>query len=201
MSRAPALQLLLALLLASAAPAAATTVWTGPMIAFEKVGFTDPTLPANQDAIAPGIALTRASTQGLYNAALETSYSAGAPAGTEWAFPTNNVGLDVSAGNHAALDFAPWAEAVGSMPPASVGQPAVLHLIDLDIYLDITFTSWTGSSGGGAFSYLRATVPEPGTASLFGVGLALWLSGRRYSSSASRSRASRTSSAPSASRR
>src|ERR1039458_1877497 len=47
-------------------------------------------------------------------------------------------------------------------------------LISDDIYLDIKFTSWSGSSGGG-FAYLRSTpplVPEPAARLLILTGLA-----------------------------
>jgi hypothetical protein len=40
-----------------------------------------------------------------------------------------------------------------------VDQNAVVHLIELDIYLDIRFTSWgTTSTFGGSFSYQRAAI-------------------------------------------
>ena len=45
---------------------------------------------------------------------------------------------------------------VHSGPSSTVGVPAVLHLKTDDIYIDITFTSF---SAGGGYSYQRATAP------------------------------------------
>jgi len=191
------------LLLLPCVTASAATIWTGPMIAFEKAPFADPTLAANQDAIVPGVALTRGESQGPYNAALEPAYTTGSPAGTEWAFTIHNPGVEVSAANWQALVFESWAPATGSNPMASIGVAGVLHLIEADVYLDIVFTSFDGGSvRGGGFSYLRATpVPEPSSAALAAAGLASWLSARRYSRRLARSRARSASSTPSPSRR
>ena len=42
-------------------------------------------------------------------------------------------------------------------PPSTVGQNAVLHLLNSNIYIDIKFTSWGAT--GGAFSYVRSSPP------------------------------------------
>lgn len=176
-ARSPLSGLLPALLLVAAASTAhAATVWSGPAVTFEHVAFSDPSDPANQDALTAGVALTRGAAQGLYNAAVETSYTAGSPAGTEWAWTLNNPGLDASditAANYASLTFDPWEVAHGQDPPATVGISGVLHLVAEDIYLDIEFTSWGQTpSAGGAFSYVRSTpVPEPASGALLGLGL------------------------------
>ena len=41
----------------------------------------------------------------------------------------------------------------------TVGRPMVVHLVDEDIYLQLTFKSWTDGAGlgGGGFSYVRST--------------------------------------------
>jgi len=143
-------------------------------VAFSKTAYADPSEAANQDAITAAVALTRASSQGLYNAVLETSFLRyTSPADTEWAFAAGNPTEELSATNYAALLFDDWTTAHGGRPPSTLGQNAVLHLISEDIYLDIRFTEWGSGGSGGSFAYLRsaAPIPEPSTALLVGLGL------------------------------
>lgn len=145
---------------------AAPTVYTGYDVSFSKEALADPTAPANQDMITPSVKITRGSTSGLFNAASESFYVFGSsPAGTEWAFPHNNAGATLTATAWETLNFADWVTAMGgggsasAGPPSTIGQDAVLHLIEDDIYLDIRFTDWgVGSGGGGAFSYMRSVL-------------------------------------------
>ena len=37
------------------------------------------------------------------------------------------------------------------------GTALVLHLIDENIYIDVTFLSWSSGDSGGGFSYERTT--------------------------------------------
>ncbi len=133
----------------------AQTVWDSGSLTFTKANGANPVLPANQDQITANVAITRGNNQGLYNAATETFYTDFlSPADTEWALG--------SASNFANLTFQDWeSTAPNSSPPDYVGQPAVLHLITDDIYIDIIFNSWAvGRQGGmGGFSYTRATGP------------------------------------------
>jgi hypothetical protein len=156
----------------AAATAHAAIVWNGPLITFEKLDFTDWTLPANQDQITPIVSLTRASSQGLFNIVAESFYTKEmSPSGTEWAFGTTV--------NYLTLTYKNWEAWAGKNPPATVGQSAVLHLIQEDIYIDIKFTSWGGSGTAGAFSYERSTIPEPASVFLLGAAAAM-LSARRW---------------------
>lgn len=159
----------------------AQTVWTGLPLTFTKLDGADWTRPENQDRITAGVWLTRADTQGLFNIAVESSYDFGTalrPTGTAWAFAglNGNPTTGVTAANYANLVFDTWRASVVGNPPASVGVPGVLHLISQNIYLDITFNSW--SIGSGGFSYTRSTVPEPAGWSLLGgllcAGLTVW---------------------------
>jgi hypothetical protein len=160
--------------LSIAVPAAAATIWSGVPVEFAKGDFVDTSDPANQDSILPGVALTRGASQGIFNAAIETAYSGSSPADTEWAWVLNNPGQEISAANYAELDFAPWAQAHGGSPPATLDIPGVLHIISADVYIDITFTAWT-IGGGGGFAYTRSTpVPEPATLPLLVVAATGW---------------------------
>lgn len=129
----------------------AATVWTGSPLTFTQAAGSDPTQAASQDRITPNVWITRGGIQGIFNAKSETFFShTFSPADTEWANGTT--------ANYSTLsytDWNSWAKTVNPGPPSTVGLDAVVHLISEDIYIDIQFTSWGGSSGG--FAYQRST--------------------------------------------
>ncbi len=128
-------------------------IWNGPSINFSKAAGADWNLPQNQDRITPTVWLTRASSQGLFNIHLESSFTQNlSPARTRWAYGTT--------AGFASLNYQDWQTWTGGPPggpPNTVGKDAVLHLLDGNIYIDIKFDSWGGN--GGAFSYTRSTPP------------------------------------------
>lgn len=137
-------------------------IWNGPPLAFAKPANADWTLPQNQDRITPNVWLTRATNNGPFNIQSETIFTHNvSPAGTAWAFG--------STANFASLTYADWETWTGgppSGPPNTVGQNAVLHLVNNNIYIDLKFTAWgVGAAGGGSFAYTRSTPP---------VSLELW---------------------------
>src|SRR5437867_2232853 len=68
---------------------ASPELWTGPNITFTKPNNTDWHLAANQDRITFDVWLTRDITQGLFNAATESSYTHfSSPQNTEWSYGT-----------------------------------------------------------------------------------------------------------------
>jgi len=148
-------------LLATAAATEAATIWTGPRITFSKASADDPRLPASQDRMTPQVWITRASTQGIYNAQSEAGYDDASPADTEWAYGTTAA--------LPSLTFKPWVEWNGKNPPITVGTDAVVHLISDDIYIDIKFTAW--GQRVGSFAYQRSTPsagpPPPATTTVF----------------------------------
>ena len=164
------LALLALVMSAPLAVRAAATIWSGPVTLFSKANGADPTQAANQDRLTSNVWITRAGSLGLYNAKTEAGFTHFlSPADTAWANGTT--------ANYSILsytDWNTWSTSVNPGPPSTVGVNAVLHLISDDIYLDIKFTSWSGSSGGG-FAYLRSTptlVPEPASGLLLLTGLA-----------------------------
>lgn len=144
----------------------AAVVWSGTPVSFTKLPFANPALPSSQDRLTDAVALSRGDAQGLYNPLSEPAYSGTSPAGTRWAFAglRGNPEAGFGAGNHASLNFSTWEIALGGRPSLAgniVERPGVLHLVDEDVYLDITFTDWSiGGGGGGGFSYTRAS-PAP----------------------------------------
>ena len=153
----------------------ASTIWDGPLITFTEPAGGVGSNPANQDRLTPDVWLTRNITQGLFNAALEISYTSfSSPANTEWAYG--------SLANYATLTYTNWEGWNGHNPPSMVGRPAVVHLITDDVYLSLEFLSWPAAGGG--FSYERSTlaVPEPSSLELASVGAGvgtLWRAWRK----------------------
>ena len=125
-------------------------IWTGPRIIFEKENFADFMDAANQDIITDRVILTRAEENALFNVVLEDISENDSPAGTEWAEGTT-AEID-------ELDFQTLKTAAKDQMRRIPGKSFVLHLLEEDIYLDVTFLTWTsGNSSGGGFSYERST--------------------------------------------
>jgi hypothetical protein len=143
-------------------PALSQAVWPGLTKNFSKVAGSNDLLPENQDAILSSVKLTRGTSGGLINVASESSFNqSSSPAGTEWATTINNPSLTVDAAHHVGLAFTDWFDAYnlsGTHGSVLTGTNAVVHLIASDVYLDLTFTSWTAGNNGG-FSYVRAEPP------------------------------------------
>lgn len=167
---------------------AVPTVWSGPTLTFTKTGAdtNNPTNPSNQDRLTSNVWLTRSASQGIFNIApgKEDSYIRfTSPADTQWATSvmSANTGKTIAASNWPQLSFTTWAPAYGgpgSLESNITNHNAVVHLITDDIYLDLTFTSFTS---GGNFAYIRSTapVPEPSTAASALVAFALFACIRR----------------------
>lgn len=126
------------------------TLWEGANMTFTKPNGADSTLEENQDRITENVWLTRGNEGILYNAVNEgTANNNSSPAGTEWA---QGSFADIS-----SLNFTNFRSACpGDKPKNVVGIPLVLHLIQDDIYIEITITSWAQGKVGG-FTYQRTT--------------------------------------------
>jgi len=129
------------------------TVWTCPEISFTKEDGTDFTDPANQDFYTENVIITRASTGGqILNFANNDDPldAQNIPSGVEWA-----IGRTSDLSN---LTFGGFREIIGRPNDNIVDLDLVMHLLEDDIFLNITFTSWSsGREGNGGFSYMRAT--------------------------------------------
>lgn len=148
---APATGLLLAvfLLLLSgvAQKTSAATLWTGANTNFTQStsNFTDVLIPG-------AVSLCRNFSQWLFNpAGGDQGPAPGTPTDTEWAFG--------SLANYASLSYQSFDSLRnGDLSSLLVGNPMVVHLINEDIYLSLTFSAWP--QHGGFFAYTRST---PGT--------------------------------------
>ena len=160
----PAWAALLAVAVLAAYQAGGVEIWNGPFINFTNAAGSDPTDPASQDQLTLNVWLTRGYTKGLYNAAVETSYSSLSPVGTEWAYG--------ALADYASLNYQPWLAWYAKNPSFMVTHDAVLHLIPDDTFLAIRFTFWNERAGG--FSYTRSSppVPEPSPVPMIVAGMA-----------------------------
>lgn len=124
-------------------------IWDGPMNEFSKADGADPELAANQDRITDSVWITRGNGGGqIFNIRAEERASKGSsPAGTRWAVGTLDK-LD-------SLSFTDFRSAVGR-PRSVEGMDLVMHIVEEDIYLQLSFTQWSEGRAGG-FAYQRST--------------------------------------------
>ncbi|MEM1033576.1 MAG: hypothetical protein AAF928_14360 [Myxococcota bacterium] len=147
---------------------APSNVWNGPTIEFSKFEDADPTDPENQDRITDNVIITRSLVGGpIYNAAVDNEPTAeelmtdkdwsaiNGPSGTEWAIGDLNDAL--------TLDYDNLRATLGNGQGAFqsiVGESLVVHLLDDDVYVGVTFSEWgMGAAGKGVFVYERTTQP------------------------------------------
>ncbi len=125
-----------------------STLWTGPTFTFEKPDGGDPTEAANQDRLTDRVIITRGNQGQIFNIAVEASADKeNSPVGTQWAF--GSIADDVS-----TLDFQRFRDL--GKPKTFENRPMVMYLMEDDIYVDVTFLTWSENNNGG-FSYERST--------------------------------------------
>lgn len=115
-------------------------------VTFTKDDYADPFDEANQDRITPTTWVTRADSEGLFNAALEEGFNGDGPLNTVW---------DMGPTTDPNATYMSWVDAVDYFPPGAVDVEMSLHLIAEDLYFDVVFHSWTEMGQGGGFSYTR----------------------------------------------
>ena len=131
-------------------PTSSYTLWRGNTISFSMAAGADHNAEANQDRITDNVWITRAGVGQLFNVRSENvANSNTSPAGTAWAQGTFD---DI-----ANLTFQPFRSACPNLKPKNaVGVPMVVHLIDDDVYIELTITAW-GRGQVGGFTYTRST--------------------------------------------
>jgi len=120
------------------------------MITFTLADNSDHTLVDNQDMLTPNVIITRSVAGGeIFNIAEEEVFTKDvSPFGTEWAPGRTADGVE-------NLNFTSFRNSVGGTPRRSVGTELVAHLIEDDIYLNVTITAWSDQKRGG-FEYIRS---------------------------------------------
>ena len=126
-------------------------IWEGEEITFTLADNSDHTLVDNQDMLTPNVIITRSVAGGeIFNIAVEDVFTKEvSPFGTEWAPGRTADGVE-------NLSFTSFRNSVGGAPRRSVGSELVAHLIEDDIYLNVTITAWSDLKQGG-FQYIRST--------------------------------------------
>jgi hypothetical protein len=127
----------------------AQTLWTGPNINFTQTTHSS----SDSDVIVAGkVALSRGTSKWLFNtAADQTSASTSSPSDTMWAFGSISDFSTLSYSTFASLRN-------GDLAGVILNKPMVVHLVNENIYLSLTFTAW-GQHGDGGFAYTRSTAP------------------------------------------
>ena len=155
----------------------ASTFWNGV-----NTNYTEPSAGAADVLVAGKVGVARGTRLWLYNSFVDGGAGTGTPSDTAWA-----VGSASMAGNLNStvtnLSFIPFSSVrttaqdtfgdVGDylLNGGPGGGPItfVVHLLNEDIYLTVTFKSW-GVSDGGGFAYARSTpsavVPPTPTVSI-----------------------------------
>lgn len=132
--------------------ASSLTLWDGAVITFSKENGADHSAAENQDRITDRVWITRAGAGQLFNIQSENAANSNtSPQGTEWAQGTFD---DIE-----TLQFSPFRDACpNGKPKNAVGVPMVVHLVEDDVYIELTLISW-GQGKVGGFAYERSTQP------------------------------------------
>ena len=130
-------------------------------VTFTKENYADASQLINQDRITDNVWITRNNNLGLINYAVETyhqkSYS---PSGTEWAW-----GPTTSGQNYMIWRELRWNNDIGTSNHHTMynnDYTVSLHLIEDDLYFNVTWHNWIQGNNGGGFSYTRTHVDQDG---------------------------------------
>jgi hypothetical protein len=129
----------------------------GEPVEFVKAGYADPT--EVNDPIDTDLTITRGNNQGIYNIALETSWSSqgdgeDSPEGTLW----NNDGWG-QLNDVKQRTYTTFLEALGyAIGENILGTELVMWDTINDKYWAVKFSAWTQNGDGGGFSYTRQQI-------------------------------------------
>ena len=135
-------------------------------IRFTKAANSDWQLVENQDRITSNVWLTRRSQGLLFNAKVESEHNGSGPKGTRWFHRTleeiEKVGSleDYSEEQLRSLKFVSMKSASNSRMRDAPGKTFIVHLVEDDVFIELSFHSWGNKSEGGGFSYSRTKVKD-----------------------------------------
>lgn len=128
----------------------------GPKVVFTKTNYGD-----EVDVIIPGVLeITRGNNQGIFNYALQESYSGGGPENTNWnSYYTDNNNY----GWHKLTDvnsrsYSSWVDSVDQCPPCNIGKELIMIETTTGRTFLVKFLEWTQNNEGGGFTYERYEV-------------------------------------------
>jgi hypothetical protein len=129
---------------------AGPVIWNNGSYTFVK------TSPGQADEITSNTHITRGNSGFIYNSVFQ-----GGPSGSgNGCLPLANIEWAVGDINDwASLDFVSNVPIPSCSPPNIVNLQLVMHLIQENIYLQVTFNYWQ-AGGGGNFTYTRTTGPS-----------------------------------------
>jgi hypothetical protein len=133
-------------------------------VTFTKDNYADYNQEENQDRISDNVWITRQDTRGIYNANVENEYERwddwSSPEGTEWSWGPTTPGQ-----NYFFWRELRWNNDIGTTNHHTMynnDYTVSLHLIEDDLYFNVTWHNWTQGWSGGGFSYTRTHIPELG---------------------------------------
>ena len=124
-------------------------------VRFTKVANADWRLVENQDQITPNVWLTRANQGLLFNARIEDRSNGAGPSGTKWFLGKLE---DYEEEQLFTLEFESLKNAAGSRMKDTPGKTFIVHLVEDNVFIELTFHAWGNKSEGAGFSYSRTNV-------------------------------------------
>jgi hypothetical protein len=132
--------------------------------------FTKTDNGSEEDAIAPGLVITRGENGGIYNVDSEEEWDEDeSPVGTLWNIDGWDDLSDVTSRQYLTFYVTLGS---GNLGKRILGKQLVMHDTINDQYWKIMFTHWTPNGNGGGFSYVRERIDtsSPNTGILFADG-------------------------------
>jgi len=107
-----------------------------------------------RDSLTVDVVLTRGANGLLYNAVREDGASQQSPLGTRWVEATLS-GVDDEALQQ--LPYATLKQAAGAKMKQVAGKTFVMHMVDANTYVEVSFQQWGSQSDGASYRYRRSS--------------------------------------------